>query len=400
MPEFIYKAKSRHGKVLKGTMDLADRALVIKSLKEKGYFPFEIAEAYPKRYINHHLLNRVSLKDISVFCRQFSAIAASGITIVKGLDILRQQIDNKVFRQVLTKVYEEVQKGKALSQSMGQFKVFPDLLVNVIEAGEVSGRLDEAFKRMAIYYDKENALKNKIISALVYPMVVMCAAIAVIVFLNFGVLPMFAETFKSFNAELPLPTKIIIGLNHQLKNYWYFFLSASFLAIYLSIKYIKTPKGRYKYHHFLLKLPLIGDINKERVASRFSKTLSMLLESGIPLLKAMDAVEKTISNAVVEEGILKCKDELKNGAGLLDTISSIKVFPSMLLEMVRIGEETGTLDMMLSKASDFYDDEADEMISRLSTLVEPIIIVFLSVIVGFIIVSILLPMMDMYKYMG
>jgi len=400
MPEYLYKAQNPSGNVLKGTMEAANKMFVLQSLKEKGYYPIEIKEAVRPKELKINLSQKVGIRDIAVFCRQFATIVDAGITIINGLNILRQQAENKKLRDIIGKVYEEVQKGKTLSESLKQHKEFPLLLVNMIKAGEVSGRLDEILDRMAIYYEKEDKLIKKINSALMYPSVVSIIATVIVIFLVTKVLPIFVEMFAGFNAELPLPTVILLGMSNAIQNYWYMIILCVILLVYIIKKYINTNEGRYKLHYLILKIPIIGGINKKIITSRFARTLSTLLESGIPVIQAMDIIENTITSAVLEEGIKKCKESINKGAGLSKPLESINVFPPMLIEMINIGEETGTLDVMLSKTAQFYDDEVDIVVAGLTTLIEPVIMILLAAVVGFIIISIILPMFEMYNYLG
>jgi type IV pilus assembly protein PilC len=400
MPEYSYKIQNVSGKTFAGKMEAPNEAALLQSLKESGYYPIEVKPAGASKEITMESLTKVKLKDIAVFCRQFATIISAGLTIVNGLDILRHQTENKKLKGILDKVFEQVQKGKSLSETMRQFKEFPSLFVNMVEAGEASGQLEEMLMRMAAYYEKEHKLKSKIKSAMMYPMVITIFALLIVVFLVTKVVPMFVEMFAGFNAKLPLPTRILLAISNGFKSYWYIIFGVIILIIYFIRKYISSGEGRYKFHRLILHMPIFGKINKKIVTSRFARTLSTLLSSGIPVIQAMDIVQKTVTNAVVEAGIERCKDEIKKGVGLSRPIGNIGIFPPMLIEMINIGEESGMLDEMLTKTAQFYDDEVDTLVSGLTTIIEPIIIVLLAGIVGFIIVSIVLPMFDMYKYMG
>ena len=398
MPQFMYTAQNSSGSILKGSMESANEVSILNSLKEKGYYPLEIKEALPSRDLKIDLFERVGLKDIAVFCRQFSTIISSGLTLVNGLDILRQQTENKKLKRILDKSFEEVQKGKSLSETFRQFKDFPDLFVNMVEAGEASGQLEEVLNKMAKYYEKENKLRQKIKSALIYPSVIVVVTIAIVVFLVTKVLPMFIGMFQG--AKLPLPTRILLSISYGLTTYWYIIILIIILLAYFIKRYLSSKEGRYNYHKFLFKLPILGKINTKVVTSRFSSTLATLLSSGIPVLKAMDIVEKTITNAVVEVGIAKCKENIEKGSGLSSPIASIGVFPRMLIEMINIGEQTGTLDDLLNRTSIFYEEEVDILVNGLTAIIEPVIIVVLGGVVAFIIVAMLLPMFDMYNIIG
>lgn len=400
MPEYVYKAMDLSGRTISGTMDASNESSIVNSLRGKGLYPLEVKQKIASKDINFDLFQKVTLKDIAVFCRQFSTIIGAGITVVNGLDILREQTENKKLKSIIDKAFEEVQKGTSLSDTLRQYKEFPVMFVNMVAAGEASGRLDEILQRMAVYYEKEHKLRSQIKSAMTYPAAIAILAVGIVIFLVTSILPTFVSMFQQFNAPLPLPTQIILGFSDSITKYWYIYIISIALIAYILKKYTSSPAGRYKYASLIFKLPIIGKINKKMVTSRFSRTMSILLSSGIPVIQAMDILEKTITNAVVEAGISKCKDEIRKGAGISKPISSIKVFPPMLIQMISIGEETGTLDEMLSKTSQFYDEEVDTLVASLTSLIEPIIIVVLAVIVGFIVISIMLPIFSIYQYAG
>lgn len=400
MPEYTYKALDLSGRTVSGTMDAANESSIVNSLRGKGLLPLEVKQKIASKDLNIDLFQKVTMKDIAVFCRQFSTIIGAGITVVNGLDILRQQTESKKLRDIIDKAFEEVQTGKSLSDTLRQYKEFPLMFVNMVAAGEASGRLDEILQRMAVYYEKEYKLRRQIKSAMSYPAAIAILAVGVVIFLVTSILPTFVGMFQQFDAPLPLPTQIILGFSDSITRYWYVYIISIALIIYIVKRYTSSPEGRYKYAGLLFKLPVIGKINKKMVTSRFARTLSILLSSGVPVIQSMDILEKTITNAVVEAGISKCKDEIRKGVGMSKPISSIKVFPPMLIEMISIGEETGTLDEMLSKTAQFYDEEVDTMVAGLTSLIEPIIIVFLAVIVGFIVISIMLPIFNIYQYAG
>lgn len=401
MPEYAYKVQDMSGKITRGVIEADNQSAVIDTLRGKGMYPIDVKEknAFTKD-IDFSKFQRVSMRDIAVFCRQFATIIAAGIPVVNSLDILRQQTDNKKLRAIVSSAFEEVQKGRSLSSVLREHKEFPMLFINMVEAGEASGQLELMLERMANYYEKEYKLRNKIRSAMTYPIVISIVAIAVVTFLVTKIVPIFVGMITSAGGKLPLPTRILLGVSYGISHYWYIIFGSVFLLIYFLSKYVHSVDGRYRYHNFLLHSPIIGKVNNKIVTSRFSRTLSILLASGIPVIQAMDIVEKTVTNAVVEKGISRCKDEIKKGAGLSKPISNIGVFPPMLVQMTSIGEESGQVDEMLTKVADFYDEEVDVAVGNLTTLIEPIIIVFLGMVIGFIIVSIVMPMFDMYKYVA
>jgi Type II secretory pathway, component PulF len=401
MPEYVYKVQNVTGKITKGKLDAKDQNAAIETLKTRGLYPIEVKEASAlNKDLDLPIFNRVTLRDLSVFCRQFSTVISAGITVMNSLDIMRQQTENKKLKEIIEQLFEEVQKGRSLSSVMREHKEFPLLFINMVEAGESSGQLELMLNKMALYYEKEYRLRSKIRSALTYPIVISIVAVAVVIFMVTTIIPTFANMITSGGGKLPLPTRILLGLSYGISHYWLIILIVIVLVAYLFRKYSKTAEGRYRNHKFLLNCPVIGKVNRKIVTSRFSSTLSILLGSGIPVIQAMDIVEKTVTNAVVEKGINKCKDEIKRGAGLSRPIAGMGIFPPMLTEMISIGEESGQIDDMLFKTSEFYDSEVDIAVSNLTTLLEPIIIVFLGVIVAFIVISIVMPMFDMYQYVA
>lgn len=401
MPEYAYKVQDMSGKITRGVIEADNQSAVIDTLRGRGMYPIDVKEknAFSKD-IDFSKFQRVSMRDIAVFCRQFATIIAAGIPVVNSLDILRQQTENKKLKAIVSSAFEEVQKGRSLSSVLREHKEFPMLFINMVEAGEASGQLELMLERMARYYEKEYKLRNKIRSAMTYPAVISVVAIAVVIFLVTKIVPTFVGMITSGGGKIPLPTRILLGISYGVAHYWYIIILTIVLIVYLINKYTHSIDGRYRYHNFLLHCPVIGKVNRKIVTSRFSRTLSILLASGIPVIQAMDIVEKTVTNAVVEKGISRCKDEIKRGSGLSKPISNMGVFPPMLIEMTSIGEESGQVDDMLAKVADFYDEEVDVAIGNLTTMIEPIIIVVLGAIVAFIVISIVMPMFDMYKYVA
>lgn len=400
MPEFVYKAQSPAGKLIKGNMDGSDEMFVIQCLKRNGYYPVEVNKAYASKDIKIAIFSKVGMRDIAIFCRQFATMISAGLTVVSSLDILYRQTGKKKLKQVIKDTLEQVQKGKILSESMAEHKEFPQLLINMVEAGEASGQLDRILDRMAVYYEKENNLRQKVKSAMSYPSVVSAVAICVVAFLVTKVLPTFSSMYSSFNAQLPMPTRLLLAVSYGISHYWMIILISIVSLAYFVRWYSSSKKGRYVYHKFKLEIPVFGKIEKKIITARFARTLSILLSSGIPVIQAMDIVGKAITNAVIENGIEKCKECMKRGIGVAKPLLTVGIFPEMLIQMINVGEESGSLDSMLQKTADYYDEEVDACVSSLTTLIEPFIIVLLAIVVGFIIIGMVIPMFDMYKYMS
>lgn len=320
----------------------------------------------------------------------------AGVTIVKCLDILEAQTENKVLRSATRDTYDNVQKGMTLSEAMRKHeKVFPSLLVNMIEAGEVSGSLDVIMERMAMHYEKEYKIENKIKGAMIYPIVLGVVSIAVVIFLLVAVMPTFVGMFESSGVELPTPTKILLNISDSLKNQWYIYL-ASIIAIILGFGYFsRQESGRLLIDSLKLRLPVVKDTNIKIATSRFTRTLSTLLSSGIPLLQGLDVVAKIVNNKFLGLKIDNAKEEVRKGVPLSRTIKAIKIFPPMVDSMIKIGEESGSLDDILNKSADFYDEEVEVAIQKMTEMMQPILIVIMALMVGFIVIAMALPMFDM-----
>ncbi|NLY44098.1 MAG: type II secretion system F family protein [Clostridiaceae bacterium] len=398
MPIYMYKAKTLDGSDIKGTLEANDSSTVLSMLKEKGCFPVQVNEqGLLQKDIKFNIGSRVKLKDIAVFCRQFSTIINAGVSVLGALDILRQQTANKRLREVIEKVYSAVQKGNTLSNSMREHNVFPSILLNMVEAGEVSGSLDVALERMATHFEKENRLRQKIKTAMTYPIMISIIAVLVVGILITFVVPTFVSMFAQAGAELPATTRILIGISGTIRKYWYIILAVVIGGILLFRFYASTDTGRKTIDTIKLYIPVVGMLNQKIISSRFTRTLSTLLASGLPLLTALEVVAKVVDNYIVAKGLEKAQQEVSRGVSLAQPIAQIGVFPPMVTYMVRIGEDTGTLESVLNKTADFYDDEVEAAISRMTSLLEPLIICVMAVVVGFIIISIMQPIFGMYE---
>ncbi|MDE4541670.1 type II secretion system F family protein [Thermoanaerobacterium sp. R66] len=403
MPTYTYKARDMDGNLITGTMELDTLSSCVDSLKQKNYYILDVKEKVEKKDIFESINSsrKVKVKDIAVFCRQFSVLINAGISIVASLATLSEQVENKRLKRALNDVYEDVQKGKTLSESMRKHPdVFPMLLFNMIEAGEVSGTLDKVLNEMAEHFEKENNLNQKIKSALAYPAIVSIVAVLVVVFLVTNVLPTFVGMFKNAGAQLPTPTLILLGLSDSIAHYWYVYLGNIVFLIFLLLRIMKTDRGKELFDFLMLKMPIFGSLNVKIITSRFTRTLSTLIGSGIPLMESLSVVEKVVGNTVVANGLKKAEEEIKRGNGLALPLKKIDIFPPMVIQMIKVGEDSGSLDSILKKTADFYDSEVDTAVSQMTTLIEPLIIVFLASIVGFIVVSIVMPMFQMYNFIG
>ncbi|MCT4621528.1 MAG: type II secretion system F family protein [Marinisporobacter sp.] len=397
MPTYKYKAISKLGEKLEGTYTAKNKNEVISMLRQNQNIPVKIEELIEKKDIlSFDSLKKVKVKDIAIFCRQFYTMLNAGVTVLNVLDTLRLQTENKKLALVIGEVYEEVQKGLTFAESLKRHrKTFPDLLINMVEAGEVSGTLDIIMDRMAVHYEKENKITNKIKGAMMYPIILSIVSMLVVVFLLTFIMPTFVSMFEGSGVELPLPTRILLMISGIIINYWYFVFTALLLMIWGIKRYIGTSKGQFLMDHIKFKIPIVKGTTQKVITSRFTRTLSTLLASGIPLIQALDIVSRIVGNVIVEKGILKAKEDVRKGIDLATPIKQMGVFPPMAESMIRIGEESGALDEILDKTANFYDEEVEAALQKMTTLIEPIMIVIMAIVVGSIVIAMVMPMFDM-----
>lgn len=400
MPLYNYKVKNESGKIFTGQIKIGNKGELEALLSNKGLTPVEIQERNFVTDITQIGIfkRKVKLKDLAVFCRQFAIIMEAGVPLMTAMTVLKEETVNPTMRECLSDIEENVQKGISLSTSMKKrMDVFPELLINMVDAGEVSGQLERVFKRMADYYENEFTTVNKIKSAMIYPIIVCCvAAVITIVMLAF-VLPSYANVLKQFNASLPLPTKIVIGTSTFFKKFWWLLLIIIIGTAAALRYYKKTDEGRRLFGKTVLKIPIVNHVIKNIITARFARTLGTLVASGVLLIQALETVQKVVGNVVISEKLGDVIAEIKKGRGLTIPLSDMNYFPTMLISMVRVGEESGELDFALNKSADFYDQEAEVSLQNLTTIIGPVLIVILAVAVGFILLSIIYPMFKMYQ---
>lgn len=395
---YRYKAVTKEGRPIEGEFEADSKNEVINMLREKNYLPVNI-EADSGAEAELNIFNpTVKKKDLAIFCRQFYTMIDAGIGIVRCLDILVMQTENKTLKKGLQAVYEDVQKGFTISSAMKKHeKIFPNILTNMVEAGEVSGNLDEIMARMADHFEKENRLENKIKSAMIYPIVLIVVSIAVVIFMLVNVLPTFVSMFEGSGVELPWPTEFVLAISSSIQTYWYLFLAAIGLIVAIFSYFKTTQEGRRLLDGIKLKIPYFKIINIKIITSRFTRTLSTLIGAGIPLIASMEVVSRVVNNAVVEERIIYGIENIRKGAPLSRAVKDVEIFPPMVDSMINVGEESGALDEILQKTADFYDEEVEESLQRLTTLIEPLLIVIMALIIGFIVIAMALPMFDMVE---
>ncbi len=397
MPLYKYTALSDGGQTIEGTFVAGDRGQILRMIFEKGYHPVSIEAVKERKEI--HLtsyLKRIKLRDLAIFCRQFCTMLKAGITIIKCLDILEQQTENKRFKTIINEMFQEVQKGMALSEAMRDHREFPELLVNMVEAGEISGTIDTIMDRMAMHFEKENKLRGKIKTAMVYPVVLCCLATVVVIFLLTFIMPMFIDLITSSGGSLPFPTRVMLKLSDILRSYWYMVIIVVAGGIAGIRYYLRTENGKRAWDKLKLSLPIIKSASTKVYTSRFSRTLATLLSSGIPLLQSLEVVAKVIGNTIVSDGLMNVREEIRKGTDLSTLIKKMGIFPPIIDSMMKVGEESGSLDDLLLKVAGFYDDEVETAMQKLIALLEPLLIIFMALIIGFIIVSMALPLFEMF----
>lgn len=401
MANFKYKAINSEGQRIEGSQSADSESQVREMLLSNQYYPLSIEKENSKSKSSFSFNRKVKLKDIAVFCRQFYVMLDSGLSIGKALNILIEQGEKPKLREALIGVNGDLKRGETLANSMRKRKdVFPNLLTSMIDAGERSGNLDIILKRMAEYYEKETKIRGKIKSAMIYPIVLGVVAIIAITFILTFVMPTFVQMFEENNVDLPTSTKMVLGTSKILGKYGIIIFLILVTAIILLGKYLKSEEGQYKLSIINLKIPVIKKLTQKIIVSRFTRTMGIVSSSGMSLVTSLEIVASVVGNKIAEKELLKVKEKVLKGEGLGDSIMKIKIFPPMLASMVKVGEEAGSLDSILDKTADFYDDELEREIQTATALIEPAMIVVMGIIIGFLLISILTPMFKMYNSIG
>jgi type IV pilus assembly protein PilC len=396
MPLFEYTARNAQtGQIQKGQLDVPSQAEVSAYLRKNRLMLVSVREA-PKAINLSFGKPSVKTRDLVIFTRQFATMINAGLPLVQALSILAQQTENKALSDVTKAVVYDVESGNTLADAFSKHpQAFPDLYVNMVAAGEAGGILDTILLRLATFLEKSDALMRKVKGALVYPGVIMSvAAIAIAVLLIF-VIPVFQSMFASVNLELPLPTRIVVGLSQALIHFWWAILLGAGVLVFAIKRYYASESGRKNLDALMLKLPVLGDLLRKSAVSRFTRTLGTLISSGVSILEGLEITAKTAGNMVVHDAVMASRQSIAGGETIAGPLEKSKVFPPMVISMISVGEQTGGLDEMLSKIADFYDEEVDVAVGALLSLMEPIMIVVLGVIVGGMVVSMYLPIFDM-----
>ncbi|TAA69174.1 type II secretion system F family protein [Planococcus salinarum] len=398
MARFKYEGRDRK-RVRAGVVVAGNRREAIEQLRDEGVRVIEIREIAATALQKDIVIgNPVKRDQFIMFLRQFSTLMRAGVTIVDSVKILSQQVESKPLRKTLVSIDEDLRKGNSLSDSLRKHpKIFEPLTINLIKAGELSGNIDESLDRLATYYDKAYQTRQKVKSAMSYPLVVGVLAIGVVIFLLSSIVPMFAEMFEGFGGELPMLTQIVMMASDITLQYWYLLVLTGF-GIAVAIWMMKrNEQGKFLLDTLLLKLPIFGRILQKSALARLTRTLSSLFSSSVPILQALTMVEKVVGNAVMSKVIIASRDSLERGGSLTEPMKDHWAFPPLIPHMILIGEQTGSLDHMLDKVADFYEKEVEAETDRLKALIEPLMIVVLAALVGTIVMSIMLPMFEMFQ---
>jgi type IV pilus assembly protein PilC len=396
---FAYKAKDPAGKVVEGNVEAADEKAAMARLRTQRLSVTEIKAGKGPKLGKKG--GKIDNKDVVIFSRQLSTLVSSGVPIVQGLTILSEQAEAPNFKLVLNNLRTDIEAGLSIADGMKKHpNAFTELYVAMIRAGEVGGILDTILERLSAYLEANEALKGKVKAAMMYPIVVFGAASLITIFLIVFVIPIFKDIFAGFGAKLPFITQMLIDISDFMRNYLVYLLPPGALGVWLFKKWMKTEKGQWKVDEISLKLPIFGILLKKVAVAKFSRTLGTLIKSGVPILQGLETVAKTAGNKVIEKAIDNSRDSIKEGGRISDPLKKSNIFPPMVIQMISVGEETGSLDNMLTKIADFYDTEVDTAVKGLTSMLEPLIMIFLGIVIGTIVIAMFMPMFSLGDMVG
>ena len=403
MATYRYNAMDANGRTVTGTLEADSLELVRSKLADLRYHVLSIRQTKSRQGFQEWFtgIQRVKLRDLVMFSRQFATMIDAGLSVVKCLDILQKQTRNPRLKDIIGEIKRDVAGGTSLTEAVQKHpRVFSPLYVNMIRSAEVGGILDVVLDRLATFLEKEQETRNKIKSAMTYPIVVFCFAMLMLVALLFFVLPKFKGIFETMGLDLPLTTRLMLNFSEYMRSYWYIALVAIVGSVVLIRIFARTERGRYAIDAAKLKLPIFGDLMLKTAVSRFARTFGTLISSGVPVLRALEIVADTAGNCVISETVVRARSSIKEGEKISTPLFGSKIFPVMVTQMIAVGEETGRLDQMLVKVANFYDDEVDATLKSLTSLIEPLMIVGLGLIVGFIAVSVISPIYSLVGSLG
>jgi type IV pilus assembly protein PilC len=402
MPVYTWVALTRRGRTLKGDIEAVDETIALSQLKRRRLTVKKIKPKPKDLFENVAFMQpKVTNKDIVIFTRQFSTMIDAGLPLVQGLNILADQSENSTFKKILKEVTRDVEGGATLAEALNKHpKVFDNLFVNLVAAGEVGGILDTILQRLATYIEKAEKLKSQIKGAMTYPIVVVSVAILVIAVILIFVIPVFQEMFEGFGKSLPIPTQIVVAMSDFMKANIHYMIGGLIVFIFLFKKYGDTPRGRKQIDTIALKLPIFGPLLKKVAVARFTRTLGTMISSGVPILDALEVTAKTSGNVVLEEVIFEVRSSIAEGQTISEPLAETDIFPGMVIQMISVGEATGALDTMLEKIADFYDDEVDTAVDALTSMLEPLLMVFLGGSIGGLVIAMYLPIFQLAGAIG
>jgi type IV pilus assembly protein PilC len=401
MPIYQWEGKTIKGQIKRGETEAPGEAALRIHLRQQNIIPTKIVSKGREIKISLPFKRKVNQRAIAIFTRQLATMIDAGLPLVQSLEVLSSQQDNKVFKNIIREIREDVEGGSTFAGALKKHPVtFNELYTNLVVAGEEGGILDNILTRLANYIEKAEALKKKVKSALVYPTTIVGVAILVVMILMIFVIPVFETLFKSAGQTLPLPTLIVVTLSNLIKRYVIIFIPAVILLFYLLKKYYQTNNGRMLIDHLLLKLPVLGSLFQKISVARFSRTLGTLVSSGVPILDGLNIVSKTSGNRTIETAILNARASIREGETIAEPLNRSGIFPPMVIQMISVGESTGALDSMLAKIADFYEEEVDVAVGNLTSLLEPFLMIFLGVVIGGVVISMYLPIFQMASAVG
>jgi type IV pilus assembly protein PilC len=398
MGTYVFKALDPAGSAAKGEVEAASKQAVADQLKSRGLIVVDISDKHSSKQLNLALFERVKPGDLTVLTRQLATMVASGMTLLRALYVLEDQTESKPLKEAIVAVRKDVEAGLLFSAALARHpKVFNPLYIAMVASGETSGRLDDALLRVADQLEKDDALRRQVKSAMVYPTVIVTFAIIVLLALITFLVPVFANVFKQFGGKLPTITQFTVNLSHLVTHQWYLLIGATVAIVVGFRQWKRSSWGRPQWDQVRLKFPFkIGEVVQKVALARWSRTLASLVSAGVPILQAIDITGKTAGNVVVERAMADVTSSVKSGGTIAAPLRDASVFPSMVAQMVGVGEETGALDTMLAKVADFYEDEVATAVKGLTSLLEPVMIIFVGGIVGFIVISMYMPLFKVY----
>jgi type IV pilus assembly protein PilC len=402
MPVFIWEAVTKKNEEKKGELEAVDEITVRSLLRRQGFKSIEVKKK-PKDLMEYFpfMQGKIKEKSVVVFCRIFSTMINAGLPLIQCLDLLSQQEQNKAFSKIIRTVKEDIEGGTSLTNALRKYpQLFDELFVNLVAAGEAGGILDVILERLSNYMEKAMKLKARVKGAMTYPAAVLVISMAVVALLLLKVIPVFQKMFEGMGGELPALTAALISASKFMQNYWYI-IAGIMIVIYIAFKqYYKTEKGRWTVDALVLKAPVFGDLLKKVAVAKFSRTLSTMMSSGVPILEGLAIVSKTSGNVVIEDALMKTRQSISEGQSIAEPLTKTGIFPAMVVQMIAVGEATGALDAMLAKIANFYDDEVDVAVDSLTALLEPVMMVFLGGVVGGMIVAMYLPIFKLASVVG